>query len=113
MKPPQYEEMDGGRELAIPRAFRMFCESSGNYRLVTIPPEQHPPGWCGPLPRNTYEVRRADSDELMAEFYPNGNYNNYSKDFEPTFRQMVDIIELSGQEAYRRFMDEYERRRQC
>lgn len=112
MKPPQYEEMDGGRESAIPAAFQRFCDA-GTYRLVTIPPEKPPPGWGGPVPRNIFEVRRRFGGELIAEFYPNGTFNNYSEDFETIFRQMVDMIERTGQEAYDRFMAEYERRRQC
>jgi len=111
MKPPQYEEMDSGRESTIPEAFKRFC--GHGYRLVTVPPKANPPGWGGPLPRNTFEVRRADNDDLVADFYPNGTYNNYSDDFKPVFHQMVEMVERSGQEAYRRFMDEYERRRQC
>lgn len=112
VKPPQYEEMDHGREIAIPLAFEKYCAHLKRYDLVEIPPVKHPGGWCGPIPRPTFEVREKASHELIAEFFPNGNYQCHRPDFEPTYKRMVDMIEKAGQEAYERFLKEYERIRQ-
>jgi hypothetical protein len=112
MKPPQYEEMDHGRELAIPMAFDKYCDHLKRFYLVEIPPPQHPSGWCGPIPRPTYEVHEISGADLVAEFFPNGYYKCHRPDFEPTYRKMVELVERSGQEAYDRFLEEYERRRQ-
>ncbi|OPY31016.1 MAG: hypothetical protein A4E32_01998 [Methanomassiliicoccales archaeon PtaU1.Bin124] len=113
MKPPQYEEMDKGRQKAIPEAFERFAAPLGKYHLVTIPPVKHPQGWCGPIPRPVFEVRDMGGNELVAEFYCNGNYNLYQDDFRPIYDQMVPMIEEAGQRAYLHFLEEYERRRQA
>ncbi|HSV42450.1 MAG TPA: hypothetical protein VLH13_03460 [Methanomassiliicoccales archaeon] len=112
MKPPQYEEMDAGRERAIPDAFERVCGNLKKYHLVKIPPTVRPNGWVGPLPRSTFEVRDLAHETLVAQFFPNGNYDCHKDDFRPYFDRMVDIIELAGQKAYDRFMEEYSRLRE-
>jgi hypothetical protein len=108
LKPPQYEEMDRGREEAIPMAFQKVCARLNRYRLRTNPPVQTPAHWTGPLPRHTFDVLEGGDDAVVAEFYPNGHYRCYRPDFRPYFEKMEGIIEKAGQEAYEAFMARYE-----
>jgi hypothetical protein len=111
LKPPQYEEMDRGREEAIPMAFQKVCARLNRYRLKINPPVQPPMHWTGPLPRQTFEVMELGEDTLVAEFYPNGHYRCYRPEFQPYFEKMEDIIEKAGQQAYEAFMARYEEMR--
>lgn len=112
MKPPQYEKMDEGREIAIPVNFEKICGKGGKYHLVEIPPVKHSSGWTGPLPRPTFEVRERSNNELVAEFFPNGYYRCHKNEFSQMYNKMVDAIERAGNEAYDEFILEYERLRQ-
>ena len=65
------------------------------------------------MPRPVYEVRDIGGNELVAEFYCNGNYNLYREEFKPNYEQMIAMVEEAGQKAYQTFLDEYEKKRQC
>jgi hypothetical protein len=112
MKPPQYEKMDEGRETAIRINFEKYCGKGGRYRLIEIPPMKHTEGWCGPIPRPTFEVRERSNNDLVAEFFPNGFYRCHKDEFSQIYDRMVEAIETAGKEAYDSFILEYERLRQ-
>jgi hypothetical protein len=112
MKPPQYEEMDHGREVTIPLAFEKVCGRLNRYRLRTNPPIKPLPNWVGPIPRPTFEVLEEGDGSLVAEFYPNGHYRCHRDDFLPYFKKMEAIIEKAGQDAYDRFIEKYEEMRE-
>lgn len=112
MKPPWYEEMDHGRELAIPKAFAQICGDQDRYELIILPPVRHPHGWCGPLPRHSFHVQDKQSGELVAELHADGRYLCHRMDFQPFLDRMEGIVERAGQESYDRFMEMYQRSRQ-
>lgn len=111
IKPPQYEELDKGRQRAIPEAYSKICGHIAKYKLIEVPPPTSDDRWGGPLPRPLFEVRDLNDGELVAEFYPNGHFQCHRASFEPYFKRMVEIVEKAGLNGYDAFMTDYEHRR--
>jgi hypothetical protein len=104
--PPQYEAQNEAREREIPLAFNDIWDRS-RYMLNVVPPPKRPQGWCGPIPRDGYEILENKGGKLVATLLANGTYELMDEVRRKEFDLLTARVDVAGKRAHDRWLEEY------